>query len=138
MASTIAQLRAGLVTRLQTISGLQVYGAEPGQITPPAAVVVTPSIDYHRSFNSSTALKAYQFRVMVMVAQGLIDEAAHSLDTYADPGSATSVRTAIEADPTLGGVAESLIVESFRPLNAEEVASLQYWGGEFSVTVYAR
>lgn len=138
MPSTIAQIRSGLVTRLQTISGLQVYGHEPGQITPPAAVIVTPAIEYHRSFNSAEALKTFQFRVMVLVAQGLIDEGAASLDTYADPGSSTSVRAAIEADSTLGGVAESLIVESFRPLNAEEVASLQYWGGEFSVTVYAR
>jgi hypothetical protein len=138
MATTIAQIRAGLVTRLQTITGLNTYSAEPGTITPPAAVVVTPTIDFHRSFNSDLALKSYTFRIMVLVAQGLLDQAAHTLDTFADPGSATSVRAAIEGDQTLGGVAESLIVESFRPLNAEEVASLQYWGGEFSVTVYAR
>jgi hypothetical protein len=136
--ATIAQLRAGLETALNTISGLSVYSAEPGSITPPAAVVVTPSITYHTSFNSAQALKNYQFRIMVLVAEGLVAEAAHTLDTYADPVAATSVRAAIEADPTLGGVAESLIVESFRPLSAEEVASLTYWGGEFTVTVYAR
>lgn len=136
--STVSQIRTGLVTALSTISGLNTYSAEPGQITPPAAIVITPSIEYHRSFNSTSALKSYTFRIYVLVAQGLLDEAAHTLDTFADPGSSTSVRAAIEADPTLGGVADSLIVESFRPLNSEEVASLQYWGGEFSVTVYAR
>ena len=136
--ATIAQLRSGLQTALSTISGLQVYASEPGSITPPAAVIVTPSIEYHRSFNSAGALRAYSFRIMVLVAEGLVSEAAHTLDTYADPTAATSVRAAIEADGTLGGVCESLIVESFRPLNAEEVASLTYWGGEFTVTVYAR
>jgi hypothetical protein len=136
--ATIAQLRAGLVTRLETIAGLNTYSAEPGQITPPAAVVVTPTIEYHASFNSSGGLKRYQFRVIVLVAQGLLDEAAHTLDTYADPGSATSIRNAIEGDPTLGGVADSLIVNTFRPLEDTEVAALQYWGGEFQITVYAR
>lgn len=136
--STVAQLRTGLVTALSTITGLNTYSAEPGQVTPPAAVVLTPSIEYHRSFNSAGALRQYDFRIYVLVAQGLLDEAAHTLDTFADPTAATSVRKALEADTTLGGVCESLIVTSFRPLNAEEVASLQYWGGSFDVTVFAR
>jgi len=136
--ATIAQLRAGLVDRLSTIQGLQVYGAEPGSITPPAAVVVTPSITYHSSFAADGALKQYSFRIMVLVAQGLLDEAAYNLDEYADPTGVLSVRAAIEDDPTLNGFAESLIVTDFRPLNAEEAASLQYWGGSFDVTVYAR
>jgi len=136
--ATIAELRAGLVDRLTTIQGLQVYGAEPGSITPPAAVVVTPSITYHASFAADGALKQYSFRIMVLVAQGLLDEAAHSLDEFADPTGVRSIRAAVEADTTLNGYAESLIVTDFRPLNAEEVASLQYWGGSFDVTVYAR
>jgi hypothetical protein len=136
--ATISELRAGLVDRLSTIQGLQVYGAEPGSITPPAAVVVTPSITYHASFAADGALKQYSFRIMVLVAQGLLDEAAHSLDEFADPTGVRSIRAAVEADTTLNGYAESLIVTDFRPLNAEEVASLQYWGGSFDVTVYAR
>jgi hypothetical protein len=75
---------------------------------------------------------------MVLVAQGLLDEAAHNLDEFADPVGTRSIRAAIEDDTTLNGFAESLIVTDFRPLNAEEVASLQYWGGSFDVTVYAR
>lgn len=136
--STIAEIRAGLVKQLETIGTLSVYGTESGSITPPAAVIVTPSITYHGTFKSSNALNTYAFRVIVLVAQSLVDEAAHTLDTYADPTAPTSIRAAIEADPTLGGAAEGLVVESFRPLNSEDVASLQYWGGEFSVTVYAR
>lgn len=136
--STIADIRTGLVGALSTVPGLATYSAEPGSVTPPAAIVVTPTIEYHRSFNSDGALRQYEFRIYVLVAQGLLDEAAHTLDTFADPTSSTSIRSAIEADTTLGGVCESLIVTSFRPLNAEEVASLQYWGGSFDVTVYAR
>jgi len=138
MSSSIAQIRAGLVSQLRNVYGLNVYGAEPGQITPPAAVVVTPSITYHTSFSSEGGLKTYEFRVLVLVAQGLLDEAAHTLDTYADPSSTLSVRSAIEKDPTLGGIVDTLVVSSFRPMNAEEVTSLQYWGGEFLITVYAR
>ena len=136
--SSVAEIRTGLVGALSMVGGLNTYSAEPGQITPPAAVVLTPTIEYHRSFNSTDALKQYDFRIYVLVAQGLLDEAAHSLDTFADPNSSTSIRAALEADTTLGGVCESLIVTSFRPLNAEEVASLQYWGGSFDVTVFAR
>lgn len=136
--STVADLRNGLVTALSFVPDLNTYSAEPGQLTPPAAVVLTPTIEYHRSFNSTDALKQYDFRIYVLVAQGLLDEAAHTLDTFADPTSTWSIRAALEADTTLGGVCESLIVTSFRPLNAEEVASLQYWGGSFDVTVFAR
>ena len=138
MSATIAEIRNGLVVQLRTIAGLQVYSAEPGQLTPPAAVVITPAITYHTSFNSTNGLKTYEFRLMVLVAQGLLDEACHTLDEYADPSSLKSIRSAIEADDTLGGKVDSVVVTSFRPLNAEEVASLQYWGGEFTVTVYAR
>lgn len=136
--SKIGDIRTGLVNALSSIAGLNTYSAEPGQVTPPAAVIVTPTIEYHRSFNAEGALRQYDFKIYVMVAQGLFDEAAYTLDTYADPTSPTSVRAAVEADPTLGGVCDSLIVTMFRPLNAEEVASLQYWGGTFDVTVYAR
>jgi hypothetical protein len=135
--STLLQIRSGLKTALATIGGLNTHSAEPGQVTPPAAVVVTPAIDYGIS-SSYNRLNVYEFRVIVLVSAGLSDEAAHILDTYADPNAVTSIRAAIEYDPTLGGVTDTLVVNSFRPLDVEEVAALGYWGGDFSVTVYAR
>lgn len=135
--ATISQVRGALRDALDNIPGLVPYSTEVGQIVAPAAVVVTPDVDFHQSFGSQ-ALNRMQFRVLVLVAQSLTETAAAQLDTYVDPASAVSVRAVIEADTTLGGVVETLIVDQFRPLGVEEAAALGYWGGEFLVTVYAR
>lgn len=137
MSTTIAQLRAGLADNLQTISGVEVYEREGGIVNVPCVVVTTPSINYHRSF-SSNALVEFQFTILVLVMSSDQEQQNWDMDQYLDNGSATSVRKAIESDPTLGGHAESLIVTAFRPLNSEEVAGIGYWGGSFDVTVYAR
>lgn len=135
--TTIAQLREGLATNLRTISGVEVYEREGGMVNAPCIVVTTPSVDYHQTFGSNSLIR-YSFTVTVLVMSADQEQQNYDMDQYLDNGSSTSVRAALETDRTLGGVAESLIVTSFRPLNSEEVAGIGYWGGSFEVTVIAR
>jgi len=135
--TSLADIRQGLAANLQALPGVEVYQRENGLANVPCAVIVTPSIDYHQSF-SSAGLVRYEFRIMLLVQSADSEQSGIDLDTYADPGSPTSVRAAVESDRTLGGIADDLICTSFRPLNSEEVSGIGYWGGEFTVTVYAR
>lgn len=135
--TSLADIRQGLAANLQALPGVEVYEREGGMINVPCAVIVTPTIDYHQTF-SAAGLVRYDFRLMVLVQSSDSDQGGIDLDTYADPASRTSVRAAVESDRTLGGIADDLICTAFRPLSSEEVAGIGYWGGEFTVTVYAR
>lgn len=135
--TTLADIRQGLAANLQALPSVEVYEREGGLANVPCAVIVTPTIDYHQSF-SSAGLVRYEFRIMLLVQSSDSEQSGLDLDTYADPGSPTSVRAAVESDRTLGGIADDLICTSFRPLSSEEVSGIGYWGGEFTVTVYAR
>jgi len=65
-------------------------------------------------------------------------EGQRALADYANPVGAKSIRAAIEGDKTLGGMAHDCIVREFRPLNLEEYSALQYFGGVFTLQLYAR
>lgn len=135
--TTLADIREGLANNLRSLPDVEVYEREGAMVNVPCAVIITPSIDYHQSF-SSAGLVRYEFRIMLLVQSADSDQSGMDLDTYADPASPRSARAAIESDRTLGGIADDLICQSFRPMNSEEVAGIGYWGGEFAVTVFAR
>ena len=137
-APTILQIMQGIETRLATITGL-VFVSEihPGQITPPAAVVGVPAIpSYHMTMRSGTF--EIDIPVLVLTSAATDMGGQHALAAFANPTGASSVKTAIEDDKTLGGVVYDLVVSSFAPLGIDEVNTIGYWGGRFNVTVEAQ
>ena len=60
-----------------------------------------------------------------------------SLDAYANPTGASSIKTAIEADRTLGGSAQTCRVTDMRNVGPMSIAENTYLTAEFVVTVYA-
>jgi hypothetical protein len=129
-------VRTGLSTALDTITNLRCFDYVPDSLSPPAAIVEPLEIEYGTAMaNGLNRVTAY---VLIVVGRMSDRSSQDRIDAYVNTTGASSVVAAIEADPTLGGTAESLVVTDFRPLNAEDVASLQYWGGAFDVTVYAR
>ena len=134
MAPTVVQVMDGLEARLATIPGLRVSDVSPGQINPPCAVVGVPDIpDYRLTFSNGYA--ALTFTVTVFTSAALDRVGQKALAGYADFTGAGSVRTAIEGDKTLGGVAQDVTVDSFRPLGLEDVAAIGFFGGVFAVRV---
>lgn len=138
MAPTIEQIMDGIETRLATITGLRVSDVSPGQISPPCAIVGVPSVtDYHATFGSAR-MKLDDLTVTVLVSAAAPDRVSQKkLAGYANPTGDTSVKAAIEADKTLGGVVDDCIVTSFRPLGLEEVGALGYYGGIFQLRAIA-
>lgn len=132
----------GLEARLATISELNAYATEGGPMVMPAAVVITPEINYVETFgvdttDAETGKWSQEFRVWVLVADQLSAEAIRMMRDFADATGALSVRAAIHADRTLGGVIDDCAVISGRPLNVEEVMATGHWGYEWTVKVLA-
>lgn len=124
MPATISQVAAGLATRLATISGLRVTTYQPEQLNPPFAYPQINSINYHRAFAGGDVVMDWTVHVVV---GRWTDRTAHALlDEFLSYSGTKSVRAAIEADPTLGGVCSTLIVRS-----GADITSLDAGGAEF-------
>lgn len=135
--ATIDQIVGGIETRLKTVTGLNVARYFFGSITPPMAIVgVPPVTDYHSTMGRGVITLEPTVHIFTGSASDV--EGQRALADYVNPVGAKSIRAAIEGDKTLGGFALDCIVREFRPLNLEEYSALQYFGGVFTLQLYAR
>ena len=126
MPATVSQVAEGLKTRLATISGLRTFSYQPEQENPPFAYPEINSINYHRAYGGGDVVMDWTIYVIV---GRYLDRTAHaSLDDYLSYSGAKSVRAAVEGDPTLGGVCQTLIVRS-----GADITSLDANGAQFLV-----
>jgi hypothetical protein len=131
---TLGEIITAVETRLDSI-GLRATSSSPGAVNVPAAIVGVPPIaSYRAAFGRGTVMiTGWPLYVLTSSHVDRIGQA--QLAEYASWTGVKSVPAAFEAEPTLGGVVDDLLVESFRPLGLEEVGVLQYFGGEFRLTV---
>lgn len=135
--TTIAQVRSGLKTRIETISGMggRAHATWPTQINPPAAIIAPQDGDYHTSMGSP-GHQEMRFEVLLLVQKGTLKGAQDRLDEYVDPSGSRSLKAAIEGDTTLGGVASAAIVTRWRDYGDLDVGGMPYGGVVFEVTVW--
>ena len=105
-----SNVRDGLKTRLQTITGLRVYDLIPDTVTPPAAVV--GQLDLTFDINNARGLDQANCDVMVIVQRLSERVAQDKLDAFLAGSGAGSIKAAIEGDRTLGGAVNTLRVIS--------------------------
>lgn len=134
---SVATIRAGLVTRLATISGLRVPAQIPDNPNPPVALVRPERIAFNQSFSVASGTQDYEFVVLIIVGRVSERTAQALLDEYADPHSSKSVKTAIEADRTLSGAALDCRVTEMRGYQVMPIGEATFLGAEFLVTVIA-
>lgn len=132
---TVTQIRAALATNLATVSGLRTSALIPDAPQPPIAVVIPDNITYDTAFGRG--LDTYEYTVTVIVGRQSDRTAQGSLDGYCNPTGAQSIKTAIESDKTLGGVAQTLRVTNMKTYGSMTIADTVYLIADFSVTVYA-
>jgi len=77
------------------------------------------------------------FTVTVIVGRTSDRAAQKTLYTYSAYDGASSVRAAIEADRTLGGVAQTSIVNSAGNIRMLQQADATYLAIDFNITVHA-
>jgi hypothetical protein len=136
--ATLAQLRAGLKTRLETIASLQgVYAEAPAQVSTPGAVVryASPAITYATTLGGGSHDYSFSILLLVSTAQG--SPAQSVLDPYLDTSGADSVYAAVDADPDLGLSGVTAMVTSVANAGPVTWAGAEYLGAEFLVTVLA-
>lgn len=135
MPATVSQVSEGIRVRLATITGLRTFSYQPEQLNPPTAFPVLDSVEYHGAFQGGNV--RMRFTVIVIVGRYL-DRVAHSnLDGYLSYSGATSLRAAIEADKTLGGVAQTLVMESGLSVSSLSVAEAEFLQVSFNLLVHA-
>lgn len=133
MALNVNTVMDGIGVRLATISGLRVFDFMPDSFSPPAAVVSLPDlVDYDASYQRGT--DRIKFNVHVLVGKVSDRNARDRLGDYLAGTGGTSVKTAIEADKTLGGAAETTRVES-ATVSVMTVAGMDFLAATWVVDV---
>jgi hypothetical protein len=132
--ATLTQIRTGLATRLATIAGLNAYATAPGQVNVPAAVVAPgrPLIDFDEAGGGGP--DTYYLTILVLVQMADTPLAQEQLDAYLPRGTGC-VKTAVEGDATLGGIASWAWVPRIAEYGPVDWAGVTYLGAVFDVEV---
>jgi len=136
MTATPSQVKDGLKVRIETIPGLRAFDYQPEQVNPPFAWPTLDEIRYHQTGMGSGGV-VMDFTVTIVVFRQSERTAQEALDQYTAFSGAQSVRAAIEADRTLGGVCDDLIVGSASNFTNIDANDTLYLTMDFKVTVYA-
>jgi hypothetical protein len=135
--ATFSSIRDGLKTRLETISGLSAYDYVPDFIDPPVALVAPlNSLNYDATM--ARGADTYAVPVILYIARIDAETAQDGVDAYLASTGGSSVKAAIEADPTLGGAAMSVRVISATDYGEYEVTQgTSFLGVTFNIEVIA-
>jgi hypothetical protein len=124
MAATASQIVNGVKNRLATISGLRAFSYQPSQLNPPIAFPVITQVRYHGAMGGG--MVTYEVTVYLIVGRYSDERAMSDLDDYIAFSGAKSLRAALEADQSLGGVAQNVVVAS-----STDISSVQQADAEF-------
>lgn len=133
--SSISELRQGLATNLQTISGLRVVDTLPDLVNPPMAMIGLTKVNYNQQNQRSMA--EYTFQITVVVGRVSERTAQAALDVLVAPGSG-SVKYAVESDRTLAGKAYDVFIPELTAYGSVSINGIDYLSAEFSVQVFAQ
>lgn len=132
--ASLTEIRNGIKAALGTIAGLTAYAIEPSSPKYPAAWVIPLRATYHPIFEDSAT---WTVQVTVSVMASDVGHAQTNLDPFLAGSGSKSVRAAIEADPSLGGVVDSVKVTGLTNYFSAEVAGGRTVGATFEVEVFA-
>jgi hypothetical protein len=137
MSLAVPEVMAGIGNRLRTLEGLRVFDYPADNLSPPMAVVAFPEgdVEYDAQGHADRA----EFVVFVVVGRVSERSGYAALAAYMSGSGTSSVKAAIEADPTLGGAADggTTRVTSSRIESVVTSAGVEYLAASFSVDVVA-
>jgi len=133
--TTLAQVRDGLTARLGTIDDLRVYDHLPGDINPPAAVVMPPMIPDYRDDLGTGGIRA-TIPILLLVTANLARQ-QNSLYELLERSGPRSVFEAIEDDRTLGGLNVDAFVTGADDFDLSRFGLTNYYARALNVLVHA-
>lgn len=129
----VGEVMDGLAAALEAIADLRVFAYPPDAIAAPAAIVSYPDpLDF--DFTMGRGADRASFPVHVLVGKASDRAARDALVLYMAGAGPRSVKAAIEADPDLGGAADSARVVSVTGVDLE-VGGVRYVSATFTVDV---
>ena len=132
---TLQALRQGLATNLATISGLRTSAFVPDNPTPPIAIVIPRGVTFDTTFHRGA--DEYRFDIFVIAQRAAERSAQATLDSFCNPSGSSSVKAAVESDPTLSGAAFDTRVTEMTSYGPVAIGETQYLSATFSVSVIA-
>ena len=126
----LANVRDGLSTRLQTITGLRVYDAIPENAEPPCAVIAVGAGQYDQDFGDAVMV---EWSVLVLISRADDVRAQDAIDGYLSTTGSTSITAAVRAGATLGGAVDSAKVTGWSEPQTYTIADVSYVGVEIQV-----
>lgn len=132
---TVSEIAAAIQTRLETITGLRTAPFLADSISPPVALVAIEDVEYHGAFAGGDVV--HTFTVYVIVGRASDRAGILAMEGYMSQAGATSIRGAIEADPTLAGVVGSAWVEKAGPPHELSINGAVYISLPFTVIAHA-
>lgn len=134
MTATVGEAAAALKVALLAVPQLRVADFIPDNPSAPIAIVGISNVTYHRAFAGGDAV--HEFIVTVMVGRESERSAQTRLDGFLSWDGPQSIRAAIEEDPTLGNVVETVLVEKGGNVNLVTIGDSTFLTVEFTVMVH--
>lgn len=136
MPAAILDLRKGIAEALSVLTGLRCYEQIPDTPNPPCAVIELQRVLYDSTF--ARGADEFEFNVLLIVARADDRTAQTRVEGYIAGAGTGSVKTALEADPTLGGRCMTVRVTEASGLQSlERPDGSKFLGTEFSLTIFA-
>lgn len=131
--ASVSQLRDGLASAMSTITGLRTSATVPDNPRPPIAVVMPERIAY--DLNANRGADVFYFTIILIVSRADDRSAQNNLDAFLT--GANSIKTAVEADRTLGGVANTCRITEMTNYASIPIGEVLYLSAQFTVEVIA-
>lgn len=133
-------IRQNLRTRLESISGLQVYDRWPNSIpNMPCAILMPPRSEPEQTFGRGDLTR---WNIEVYVFHALTpgyEQANDLLDPLLATSSTGGIYGAIHADRTLGGAVDWTSIKDHRDYGQfEQQEGVGYWGAIVDLEVWSR
>lgn len=107
MTATVEQIRKGIKDALAGVPHLRAYATLPARPEPPCVAPIPLRWRYAQTFDGQVN---WTFELWVYVSPNDINKAQLAYDAAMSPDGPNSIAAALQDDPTLGGVVDSLSV----------------------------
>lgn len=132
--TTTADIAVGLAAAITDHTGLRAFDYLPAAPPTPCAVVGVDLIRFHDT--AQLGNPTHRMVVTVLVRQTSDRAAQQTLYAHMAPSGQLSIREAIEADTTLNGVVDTLVVEEVRNMRQVSIGDGGFLAIDYAVRVH--
>jgi hypothetical protein len=135
----VTTVRTAIADTISGVVGLT-YSFVPDAPNPPCAIIYVNDIDYSH-FSTFDGTLFSHFNIMLLSSSVAVQSGQELLDLWLSPGgsTSTSVVAALQADDTLDGLVDSLLVQECKRYGATSFTDggTRYFFAELGVEVIA-